>query len=90
MGVSAGAAWQAALAAASETGAARVVLIDRPSAITEKKMANGLLAEAGVMRLKRETHILNPFGLGSVSCSATFLCEKGYRFLYFIQKIYQV
>jgi len=46
-GVTPGAAWQAALATAGEVGASRVVLIDRPTALTERKLSDKLVQEAG-------------------------------------------
>lgn len=46
-GIEAGEVWRAALAAASEVGSQQVVLGDRPSRITERRMADEMLGATG-------------------------------------------
>lgn len=47
LGLTPGAAWQAAMSAAHEVGAQQVALIDRPVRITERKLSDALMAHAG-------------------------------------------
>uniref|UniRef100_A0A7S0RDT8 Uncharacterized protein n=1 Tax=Chlamydomonas leiostraca TaxID=1034604 RepID=A0A7S0RDT8_9CHLO len=47
VGLTPGAAWQAAMAAASEVGAQQVVLVDRPTVITERKLSDAVTQAAG-------------------------------------------
>ena len=47
MGCAPGAAWRAALRAASEVGAQQVLLADLPTSITGRKLADALYATAG-------------------------------------------
>ena len=47
VGVERGAAWQAALQAASEVGCQQVLLSDRPIRVTERRFADALLLSAG-------------------------------------------
>ena len=42
-----GAAWQAALEAASEVGSQQLLLVDRPTVVTERKLADTLLQQSG-------------------------------------------
>ncbi|KAF5826088.1 hypothetical protein DUNSADRAFT_4909 [Dunaliella salina] len=43
---SSGAAWQAALQASSEVGSQQLLLIDRPTVVTERKLADALLEKS--------------------------------------------
>lgn len=46
---SSGAAWQAALQACSEVGSQQLLLIDRPTIVTERKMADALLENSSAL-----------------------------------------
>ncbi|MEW5308708.1 MAG: hypothetical protein WDW38_000646 [Sanguina aurantia] len=47
LGLEPGAAWRAAMEAATEAGSSQVLLIDRPSSITERRLATGVFSTAG-------------------------------------------
>lgn len=51
VGVERGEAWRAALEAATAVGSGAVLLADRPTLVTERRMADGLAADAGVRLL---------------------------------------
>ncbi len=47
LGLTPGAAWQAAMQAATEVGCQQVMLIDRPTVVTERKLTDALVAQTG-------------------------------------------
>uniref|UniRef100_A0A7R9VAT9 TraB domain-containing protein n=1 Tax=Chlamydomonas euryale TaxID=1486919 RepID=A0A7R9VAT9_9CHLO len=75
-GVERGAAWQAALQAASEVGTQQVLLVDRPTTVTERRLADAMLAECGPRLVGAATLVLGSI-VAAVAANAPVGAEAG-------------
>ncbi|KAG1678282.1 hypothetical protein FOA52_013903 [Chlamydomonas sp. UWO 241] len=76
VGIERGAAWQAALQAASEVGAQQLLLVDRPSLITDRRLGDGLLREAGP-RLAAGAGLILAYIVGALFADSPVELELG-------------
>lgn len=76
VGVQRGEAWQAALQAATEVGAQQLVLSDRPTAVTDRRLADGLFGAAAA-RIGGALGVLISGIAGTLVYDAPFDTELG-------------